>query len=67
MITISKNIKTITEKMFRLVHDNVKVIVLIEGTEQSITTTIQEVEEFETKQQALDRIDELGLDYTKEL
>lgn len=53
----------ITDKGFRLVHDSEKVIVLIEGTDTTITTTIHEVEEFKTEKEILDRIEELGLEY----
>ena len=64
MITIDKKgIKHITGKGFRLVHDDTKVITLIEGTEQTITSANYRVEEWGIKQEALNRIDVLGLEY----
>lgn len=66
MITINGNIKTITGDKYRLIHDNTKVLALIDGSEQSKTTTIHEVEEFETEQQAIQRIEDLGLEYEKQ-
>ena len=52
-----------TGKAFRLVHNGKDVFALIEGTDKSKTTTIYEVEEFKTEQEALTRISELGLKY----
>lgn len=64
MITIASVGKNITGAMFRLVYKDKKVMALVEGTEDTVTHTIHKVEEFETKQQALDRIKELGLEYS---
>ena len=54
--------KKITGKAFRLVYDDKQIIVVIDGTDKSKTWTKQSAEEFPVKQQALDRIDELGLE-----
>lgn len=56
------NINYVSKKGFRLIHDGVKLIAIIEGTEQSITMTIFEVEEFVTKKEALDKVSNLGLE-----
>jgi len=58
-------VKKITGKGFRLVHDG-KVAFIIEGTEKNETTTMQEVEEFGTEQEAKDRVVTLGLELKKE-
>ena len=67
MITIDEKTKygtkNITGVGFRLVYNNTKVIALIEGTEQTITSTNHKAEEWGTKQEALNQIDILGLDY----
>ncbi len=55
--------KNMTGAKWRLVHDTKKVLALIEGTEKTVTSTMHEVEEFETKQAALDRIEALNLEY----
>ena len=55
--------KKITGKAFRLVYDDGQFIVLIDGTTKSKTWTKHSAEEFIAKQQALDRIDKLGLEY----
>ena len=48
---------------YRLVHNGQKVMALIEGTDSTITTSIYTIEEFATKQEAIDRINVLGLEY----
>ncbi len=48
---------------YRLVHNGLKVMALIEGTDITFTTSIYTIEEFVTKQQAIDRINSLGLEY----
>ncbi len=63
MITINSKVKNVTGKMFRLVHDGKKVMALIEGTDITRTSTMHEVEEFETEQLALNRIKDLGLEH----
>ena len=55
--------KKITGKAFRLVYDDEQIIVLIDGTNKSKTWTKHNAEEFSVEQQALDRIDKLGLEY----
>jgi len=58
-------VKKITGKGFRLVHDG-KVAFIIEGTDKNETTTMQEVEEFGTEQEAKNRVKALGLEVKKE-
>jgi len=48
---------------YRLVHNGIKVMALINGTDITFTTSIYTIEEFATKQQAIDRINALGLEY----
>jgi hypothetical protein len=66
MITIDEKTKygtkNVTGTGFRLVHNDTKVVALIEGTEQTITSTNHKAEERSTKQEALTRIDILGLE-----
>lgn len=50
-----------TEDSVRLVHDGTTAITILQGA-SSTTTTLYQTEEFETEQQAYDRIDELDLD-----
>ena len=59
-------VNKLTGKNFRLIHNDIDVYALIEGTVQSKTTTISKVEEFKTEQEAFDRIKELGLEYEAE-
>ena len=65
MIAIDPTIKCkkITGKAFRLVYNDKQIIILIDGTDRSKTWTKHSAEEFFIKQQALDRIDKLGLEY----
>ena len=63
MITIDGKIKNITGKGLRLVHNDIRVIALIEGTKQTITSTTHKVEESNIEQEALNRIGILGLKY----
>ncbi len=55
--------KNLTGAKWRLVHDTKKVLALIEGTDKTVTTTMHSVEEFDTRQAALDRIEALNLEY----
>jgi hypothetical protein len=66
MIKIKDGVKNITGKGFRLIWVEKKVVALIEGTERTVTSTaaFRDVEEKIEKQAALDRITELGLEYT---
>lgn len=57
---LSFRCKKVTGIKWRLVHDGVSVIALIEG---GITETIQEVLEFDTEKEALVAIETLGLEY----
>ena len=65
MIIIDQKIKCkkITGKAFRLIYDDKQIIVLIDGTSKSKTWTKHNAEEFIVKQQVLDRIGGLGLEY----
>ncbi|KKL03618.1 hypothetical protein LCGC14_2624340, partial [marine sediment metagenome] len=60
---LSFTVETASGKAYRLVHNGQKVMALIEGTDITFTTSIYTIEEFVTKQQALDRINSLGLEY----
>ena len=55
--------KKITGKAFRLIFDDKQIIALIDGTSKSKTWTKHNAEEFTMNQQALARIDKLGLEY----
>ena len=59
-------VNELTGKTFRLIHNDINVYALIEGTVQSKTTTISKAEEFKTEQEALSRIKKLGLEYKAE-
>lgn len=61
MIEIVDGIKIITGKSYRLVWTGTTHITTIEGTENSVTWTKQDVEEFVTGKQANNRKDELLL------
>ena len=67
MITIDEETKYKTKNItgvgFRLIYNSMKVVALIEGTEQTVTSTNHNAEERGTKQAVLDRIDVLGLKY----
>lgn len=58
-------VKKITGKSFRLVHDG-ETAFIIEGTEENETTTMHEVEEHNTEQQAMNRVKALGLKLKQE-
>ena len=55
--------KNITGVGFRLVYNSIKVVALIKGTEQTVTSTNHNAEEWGTKQAVLNQIDALGLKY----
>lgn len=63
---LSFKIKHVSEKGFRLIHNNVKLIAIIAGTERSITMTIFEVEKFATREEALDKVSKLKLEIENE-
>jgi len=54
-------INTASGKTFRLIHDGKKVLALVAGAVDTVTSTLHPIEEFETEKQALDRIKDLGL------
>ena len=58
------NMMKVTGKGFRLIHDDKKVLTLVEGTDGDQTITRHKVEEFPTENEVLDRIIELKLEYT---
>lgn len=60
---LSFTIENASGQAYRLVHNGVKAMALIEGTGVTTTSTIYTIEEFATKQEALDRINFLGLEY----
>ena len=55
-------VKKITDKAWRLVYDGPKGIALIDGTDPSITTTIHDVNEYETEALALKAIEQLNME-----
>ena len=57
-------VENATQKAFRLVWEGKKCFALVEGTDKTITSTLCNIEENETEAEALDRIEELGLEYT---
>ena len=50
---------------WRLVYDEEKVLTIVEGTDNNQTSSTHEIEEFDTEQAVLDRIEELGLEYNE--
>ena len=62
-LELSFTVEKASGQAYRLVHNGVKVMALIEGTDITFTTSIYTIEEFATKQEALDRINVLGLEY----
>ncbi len=68
MITLKDSgSKDMTGAKWRLVYDKNKFIALIEGTEDTVTTTSHLVEEFGTKKEAIERIRVMGLEYEPEV
>ena len=51
------------DKAFRLVYEDKKCFTLVEGSKETITSTLHIIEEFETEELALARIEKLGLEY----
>jgi len=67
MIIVKNGQITLSGVGYRLIHNGLKTVALIEGTELTYTSTsdiYHQVEELITEQQALDRIEELNLSYT---
>ena len=60
---LSFTIENASGQAYRLVHNGQKVMALIEGSDNTITTSIYTIEEFATKQLAINRINALGLEY----
>lgn len=56
-------INNATDTNFYLIYKNKKVLALIEGTNETVISTIHIMEEFNTKQEALDRVLVLELKY----
>ena len=54
-------VKRSSGKGWRLIHDGEKVLDVIEGTAQSVTSTIQHIEEYKTEKAVNARIKKLGL------
>ena len=59
---LSFTINEAKERAFRLVHDDKRAYV-IEGADETITTTMLAIEEFDTEREILDRIETLNLEY----
>ena len=59
-------VENITGQKFCPVYGNGKCFALIENTDETITSTLWIVEEFNTEEQALGRIEALGLEYDPE-
>ena len=53
----------VSNRNFRLVHDNIKAYAIVEGQNATITSTLFDVKEFNTEKEALDEIVKLGLEY----
>jgi len=51
------------QKAFRLVWEGKKCFTLVEGTDLTVTSSLHFIEEFETRNQALMRIEKLNLEY----
>ena len=60
---LSFNVNHASKKKFRLVHDIKKAYVIVDGNEKNITSAIYDMKEFNTKEEALDKVEELGLEY----
>ena len=72
MIIIDKGIKKITGKKFRLVYvksliPKEEFVIIIDGTEKSKTWTIHSVQEVDTYEKVLEKIEELGLIMPEEI
>ena len=63
---LSFKINNARGKAFRLVHNGKKVFALVDGSPQTVTSTLHTIEEFTTEKKAEDRIKELGLQYEKD-
>ena len=50
-------------KAFRLVYEDKKCFTLVDGSDKTFTSTLHIIEEFETKELTLARIEKLGLEY----
>ena len=57
-------VNKVTNKNFRLVYINGKVVTLVDGTDLTITSTLHTAEEFNVIEQAFSQIEKLGLEYT---
>ena len=54
-------------KAYRLVHDGIKVRTIVVGRDDNTTSTMSTIEEFETKQEVIARIEELKLAFDPEM
>jgi len=59
--------KTVSGEGIRMIHDTKKVLTLIQGSKDNMTTTIHPVEEFLNEKDLLDRINKLNLECDEEL
>ena len=62
MIVYKEKYKIVTEKKFRLVYYDKKVIVIINGTDKSKTWTKHDIQELDTYNKALSKVEELNLE-----
>lgn len=60
---LSFDINHASGKNFRLVYDAKKAYCIVEGEAQTITSTLYDIKEYATEQEALDEIKKLGLEY----
>lgn len=65
MITTTDNIKSCTGDKIRLVYANGSVIDIIYGSDLTVTTTVNEIAEFSSKEEALLFIKDNGISYTE--
>ena len=54
-------------KAYRLVHDGIKVRTIVVGSEDNVTSTLSTIEEFQTKDEVIARIEELKLAFDQEM
>ena len=56
-------VRNAKQEAFRLVWENKKCFTLVEGSNKTITSTLHNIEEFKTAEQAFAQIEKLGLEY----
>lgn len=66
-ITIKGAIKTARGRKVRAVHDGSKVLAIIDGSDNTVTSTAHTMVEFNSRDEALSRLDEMNLKRPEEV